>query len=174
MGLQPSVGCAQCKPGDKRRVASLEARHARSVTLEEIVSSGAEAQFKTTADVGAKSPDLLKNAMLRAGARGNLCRTSPQGRGKLALREDGIAASRTRAKARLACACASRSLKAPLPRLEVGGFHQLRREIHRSQKARGDGAAVLSSRPGARPRKYFWMRRTKGRAQEKAGSLRSE
>jgi len=93
MGLQPRVGCAQCKPGDKRRVASLEARHARSVTLEEIVSSGAEAQFKTTADVGAKSPDLLKNAMLRAGARANLRRTSPQGRGKLALREDGIAAN---------------------------------------------------------------------------------
>src|SRR5258708_26743832 len=109
MGLQPRVGCAQCKPGDKRRVASLEARRARSVKVEEIVSSGAEAQFKTTADVGAKSPDLLKNAMLRAGARANLCRTSPQGRGQLALRErTGVAASPGPGlKPIFACACVS-------------------------------------------------------------------
>src|SRR5713101_7123511 len=69
----------------------------------------------------------------------NLCRTSG------AKEKDEIARKRgTGAKARFACACVSRRLKAPLPRLEVGGFHlPQRRDSSLAKGARRCGGGPL-------------------------------
>jgi len=109
----------------------------------------------------------LPFAMLRAGARANLCRASG------AREKDGIAANPGPGlKPVLYVRDVSRRLKAPLPRLKSGASTCHNGEIHRSQRVRGDGAAVLTSRSGARPRKYFWMRSTKGRAEDGRGGGR--